>query len=95
MKETESIFHNNFKWSIILKNFQSLWCIPETNIVNQLYHNFKSVYFLCDCCIHSLHVSWSNLCVGLVGAGEHSYITPGIQFGLLSDLGYEEIKIFC
>lgn len=29
-----------------------------------------------------------------MGAGEHSYITPVLQFGLLSDLGYEEIKIF-
>ena len=32
-QEMQSIFStNNFKWSVISKNFQSLWYIPETNI---------------------------------------------------------------
>ena len=32
---------NNFKWSITYKNTESLCCISETNIVNQLYFNKK------------------------------------------------------
>ena len=31
---------NNFKWSIIYKNIESLSCTLETNIVNQLHFNF-------------------------------------------------------
>lgn len=39
----EPIFHINLKWSIILKNTESLCCTPETNVinVNQLYINEK------------------------------------------------------
>ena len=29
----EAVFCNNFKWSIILKNIESLCCTPETNII--------------------------------------------------------------
>ena len=38
-KNIQPIFYNNFKWSIIYKNTESLCCTPETNIVNQLYFN--------------------------------------------------------
>ena len=38
--DTTEQLNNNFKWSIICKNIQSLCCIPETNtIVNQPYFN--------------------------------------------------------
>ena len=36
---------NNFKWSIIYKNTESLYCTAETNIVNQLYFNKNQLYF--------------------------------------------------
>ena len=40
--DTTEQLNNNFKWSIICKNIQSLCCIPETNtIVNQPYFNWK------------------------------------------------------
>ena len=29
----ESLSDNNFKWSIIYKNIESLCCTPETNII--------------------------------------------------------------
>ena len=32
-KEINQLFCNNFKWSIIYKNIESLCCTPETNIV--------------------------------------------------------------
>ena len=36
----EPIFCNNYKWSIILKNCESLYCTPVTyKIVHQLYFN--------------------------------------------------------
>ena len=41
---TEPIFYNNFKWSIIYKNTESLCCTLETNIVNQPYFNLKYIY---------------------------------------------------
>ena len=42
-REIQPIFYNNFKWNIIYKNIESLCCIPETNIVNQLYFNEKMI----------------------------------------------------
>ena len=41
-REIKSLFCNNFKWSVIYKNIESLCCIPETNIV-YLYFN-KYIY---------------------------------------------------
>ena len=35
------IFYNNFKQSITYKDFESLCCTSETNIVNQLQPNKK------------------------------------------------------
>ena len=35
------ILYNNFKWYIIYKNIESLSNKTETNIINQLYFNFK------------------------------------------------------
>ena len=32
-KEIQPLFHNNFKWSIICKNTESLWDIPSANII--------------------------------------------------------------
>ena len=40
-QEIKLIFCNNYKWSVICKNFKSLHCTPETNIVHQLYLNQK------------------------------------------------------
>ena len=40
-QEIKLIFCNNYKWSVIYKNFKSLHCTPETNIVHQLYLNQK------------------------------------------------------
>ena len=38
-REIQPIFYNNYKWSIIFKNCESLCCIPETyKFVNQPYH---------------------------------------------------------
>ena len=34
------LFYNNFKWSTIYKNIESLCCIPKTNII--LYINYTS-----------------------------------------------------
>ena len=35
-------FHDDFKQSVIFKNWGSLWYTPETNnIVHQLHHNKK------------------------------------------------------
>ena len=45
--ETESLFCNNFKWSIIYKNVESLSDTPKTNTVNQ--HKIKtSIIFFKD-----------------------------------------------
>ena len=41
MQETQPIFYNNFKWSIIYKDFESLCCIPETCII--LYISYASI----------------------------------------------------
>ena len=35
------MFYNNFKWSAIYINFESLCRALEANIVNQLYLNLK------------------------------------------------------
>ena len=35
------ILYNNFKWYIIYKNIELLSNKTETNIINQLYFNFK------------------------------------------------------
>ena len=35
-QEIKPMPYNNFKWSIIYKDIESLCCIPETNIVNEL-----------------------------------------------------------
>ena len=35
------LFCNNFTWSIIYKNFESLCCTPETNIILQI--NYTSI----------------------------------------------------
>ena len=40
-QETEPIFYNNFKWSIIYKNFESPCYIPETCII--LYISYASI----------------------------------------------------
>ena len=42
-QETQPIFYNNFKWGIIFKTCESLYCTPVTyNVVHQLYFNFKN-----------------------------------------------------
>ena len=33
VQHREYIFYNNFIWSIIYKNIESLWGTPETNII--------------------------------------------------------------
>ena len=32
-REIQPLFCNNFKWSLIYKNIESLCCTPETNII--------------------------------------------------------------
>ena len=40
-QEIDPISYNNFKWSIIYKNIESLCYIPETNII--LYISYTSI----------------------------------------------------
>ena len=45
--EPQSLFFNNFKWSISYKNCESLCCTPETNIILEInYTSIKSFFFL-------------------------------------------------
>ena len=43
-REYSPIFYNNYKRSITYENFESVCCTPETNIVNQLYFNFRRAF---------------------------------------------------
>ena len=40
-REIQPLFYNNFKWSIIYKNIESLCCTPETNKILQI--NYTSI----------------------------------------------------
>ena len=39
---TQLIFYNNYKWNIIFKNWDSLCCTPETQIISNINYTSKN-----------------------------------------------------